>query len=75
MNHEPRLCRMLLGFEPAFAGGPRSRNAALAQAYRVVSVEVKTLLGGVGSKRERNTRTQQGSISYTIFNSASIEEN
>ena len=32
----PRKCRVLRGFEPAFAGGPRPRNAALALAYRVV---------------------------------------
>jgi len=33
----PRLCRVSPGFEPAFAGGSLPRNAALAQAYRVIS--------------------------------------
>ena len=46
----PRTCRVLRSFEPAFAGGPRLRNAALAQAYRVISVRLKPDLIGVGSK-------------------------
>ncbi len=33
---KPRRCRVLQGFEPAFAGGLRPRNAALARAYRVI---------------------------------------
>jgi len=37
----PRKCRVLPSFEPAFAGGSRPRNAALAQAYRVISIGVK----------------------------------
>jgi hypothetical protein len=32
----PRLCRVSPGFEPARAGGSLPRNAALAQAYRVI---------------------------------------
>ena len=49
----PRQCRVLLSFEPAFAGGSLPRNAALAQAYRVISLmELKTLLKGVGPKRK-----------------------
>jgi len=49
----PRQCRVLLSFEPAFAGGSLPRNAALAQAYRVISlVELETLVVGVGSKRK-----------------------
>ena len=48
----PRRCRVWLSFEPAFAGGSLPRNAALAQAYRVISLlELKTLLIDVGSKR------------------------
>ncbi len=46
----PRTCRVLRSFEPAFAGGPQLRNAALAQAYRVISVRLKPDLIGVGSK-------------------------
>jgi hypothetical protein len=37
----PRKCRVLPSFEPAFAGGLLPRNAALAQAYRVISVRSK----------------------------------
>ena len=48
----PRQYRVLLSFEPAFAGGSLPRNAALAQAYRVISLmELKTLLIRVGPKR------------------------
>ena len=36
-----RWCRVLLSFEPAFAGGPRSRNATLAKAYRIVPVKLE----------------------------------
>jgi hypothetical protein len=39
----PRLCRVLQGFEPAFAGGLVLRNAALAQAYRVISSKSETV--------------------------------
>ena len=39
----PRKCRVLRGFEPAFAGGPRPRNAALALAYRFVPERLKPL--------------------------------
>ena len=38
---KPRACRVLQGFEPAFAGGPLLENAALAQAYRVIFVRSK----------------------------------
>jgi hypothetical protein len=48
----PRQCRVLQSFEPAFAGGSRPRNAALAQAYRVISLELETLKLSVGSKRK-----------------------
>ena len=51
---------MLHSFEPAFAGGLLSRNAALALAYRVISVETRALFGGVGSKRERNITYMAG---------------
>ena len=54
----PRSCRVSPGFEPAFAGGSWPGNAALAQAYRVISVKIRTLLNSVGSKRE-------GDITYT----------
>lgn len=43
-------CRVLRGFEPAFAGGIRLQDAALAEAYRVVMTDVESLLIGVGSK-------------------------
>jgi hypothetical protein len=44
---------VLLSFEPAIAGGSLPRNAALAQAYRVISLmELKTLLKVVGPKRK-----------------------
>ncbi len=46
----PRTCRVLRSFEPAFAGGLRLRNAALAQAYRVISVRQMPYKIGVGSK-------------------------
>ncbi len=41
-QNRPRLCRVLPGFEPAFAGGFRPGNFALAQAYRVISCEIGT---------------------------------
>ena len=47
----PRACRVLRSFEPAIAGGSPLRNAALAQAYRVISVRQETLCIGVGPKR------------------------
>jgi hypothetical protein len=46
----PRKCRVMQSFEPACAGGPRPRNAALAQAYRVIPVETKVRCMNVGSK-------------------------
>ena len=63
----PRLCRVLLGFEPACAGGSLPSNAALAQAYRVVTVKLRTLLGGIGSKRKGDITNTAGYDSYTIF--------
>ena len=66
---------MLRGFEPAFAGGLLSRNSALAQAYRVISIEMGALTESVGSKRRATSRTQQGSISYTIFDGAMVVKN
>ena len=63
----PRLCRVLLGFEPAIAGGSLPSNAALAQAYRVVTVKLRTLLGGIGSKRKGNIANTAGYDFYTIL--------
>jgi hypothetical protein len=36
-----RSCRVMRCFEPAFAGGSLPRNAALAQAYRVISLGIR----------------------------------
>jgi len=55
---KPRACRVSPGFEPASAGGSLLRNAALAQAYRVISIKLRTLIICIGSKRE-------GDITYT----------
>lgn len=42
----PRKCRVPQSFEPALAGGSRPGNAALAQAYRVVSIGDKDPFSG-----------------------------
>ena len=57
---EPRLCRVLPGFEPAVAGGSLPRNAALAQAYRVISIKLRTPLICIGSKREGDITHTEG---------------
>ena len=54
IKKSPRSCRVSPGFEPACAGGSWPGNAALAQAYRVISFKIRTLLNSVGSKREGN---------------------
>ena len=69
----PRKCRVLQSFEPAFAGGSRPRNAALAQAYRVISIgvrdpKIKCWLKTVSA----TSRTQQGRDSYTIKVGATV---
>jgi hypothetical protein len=55
------------------AGGPPPRNAALAQAYRVISVEIRARSENVGSKRDSNTSNIAGQVAYTIFKGAMIE--
>jgi len=50
----------LPGFEPAKAGGSLLGNAALAQAYRVISSKLRTLLLGIGSKRGGNITNTAG---------------
>src|SRR4026207_1252901 len=63
----PRQCRVLPSFEPAFAGGSLPRNAALAQAYRVISLGVRDPKIKCWLKTGSATsRTQQGRDSYTI---------
>jgi hypothetical protein len=62
----PRLCRVSPGFEPAKAGGSLPGNAALAQAYRVISIKLRTLVLGIGSEREGNITNTEGRVSYTI---------
>jgi hypothetical protein len=57
---KPRSCRVSPGFEPADAGGSLPRNAALAQAYRVIPIKLRTLLVGIGSKREGNITNTEG---------------
>jgi len=57
---KPRLCRVLPGFEPASAGGSLPRNAALAQAYRVISIKLRIRLLCIGSKREGNITNTAG---------------
>ncbi len=72
----PRRCRVLRSFEPAFAGGSRPRNAALAQAYRVISFGVRDPKSKCWLKTEGATsRTQQGRDSYTIKVVARVEQN
>ena len=62
---KPRLCRVSPGFEPASAGGSLPRNAALAQAYRVIPIKLRTLLICIGSKREGDiTNTEGLSVLY-----------
>jgi hypothetical protein len=56
------------------AGGPPPRNAALAQAYRVISVEIRAHLENVGSKRGSNIANIAGLGSYTIIKGAVIEK-
>ena len=67
----PRTCRVLRSFEPAFAGGPRLRNAALAQAYRVISVRLKPDLIGVGSK-PRVQHHEHGRARFLYHNRMSV---
>jgi Flavin containing amine oxidoreductase len=63
----PRQCRVSRSFEPAFAGGSLPRNAALAQAYRVISIGVRDPKSKCWLKTGSATsRTQQGHDSYTI---------
>jgi len=73
----PRKCRVLLSFEPANAGGSLPRNAALAQAYRVISLmELKTLLKSIGPKRKvQHHEHSRDNIFYTIKDGAGIEKN
>ena len=72
----PRQCRVLLSFEPAFAGGSRPRNAALAQAYRVISYGVRDPNSKCWPKTESATsRTQQGQVFYTIKAGAMVDKN
>ena len=72
----PRLCRVLLSFEPAFAGGSRSRNAALAQAYRVISIGIRDPCNTCWLKTEGATsRAQQGHDFYTINIGAMVDVN
>ena len=72
----PRQCRVLRSFEPAFAGGSRPRNAALAQAYRVISIGVRDPKTKCWLKTEGATsRAQQGHSSYTIKVNARVEKN
>ena len=69
----PRKCRVLPSFEPAFAGGSRPRNAALAQAYRVISLELETLKVSVGSKREAQHHAHRRDTNfYTIITGAMV---
>jgi hypothetical protein len=59
----PRKCRVLQSFEPAFAGGSRPRNAALAQAYRVISIGVRDPKCRCWLKtRGATSRTLQGQL-------------
>ena len=75
-NSVPRQCRVLQSFEPAFAGGSRPRNAALAQAYRVISIGVRDPKSKCWLKTEGATsRAQQGHDSYTINVGAMVEKN
>jgi len=70
----PRLCRVLRSFEPAFAGGSRPRNAALAQAYRVISLGVGDPYSECWLKTEGATsRAQQGHDFYTINIGAMVD--
>lgn len=71
----PRLCRVLLSFEPACAGGSLPSNAALAQAYRVVTVKLRTLVLGIGSKRKGSIANTAGYDSYTILHGTRKENN
>jgi hypothetical protein len=56
------------------AGGLQPRNAALAQAYRVISAEIRARSENVGSKREYNNAYIAGLISYTIITGAMVEK-
>jgi len=61
-------CRVLRSFEPAFAGGPSPRNAALAQAYRVVSVRLEPYMGVLVQNLGATSRTPQNYFDYTMTN-------
>ena len=56
----PRMCRVLRGFEPAFAGGLRPGNAALALAYRVVAERWKPFKWVLAQNVNAISRTLQG---------------
>jgi len=55
----PRTCRVLPSVEPAFTGGFVSRNAALAQAYRVISSKIRNLFYGIGSRRKEQNHAHR----------------
>jgi len=57
---------VLQSFEPAFAGGSRLGDFALAQAYRVVYVRQRPLLKMLAQNRERSITHTAGLLSYTI---------
>jgi hypothetical protein len=56
------MCRVSPGFEPASAGGSLPRNAALAQAYRVIPIKLRILLIRIGSKREGDITNTEGLV-------------
>jgi len=51
---------VLQSFEPAFAGGSRLGDFALAQAYRVVYVRQRPIIKMLAQNRSAASRTQQG---------------
>ena len=71
----PRQCRVRPGFGPAFAGGLQSGNAALAQAYRVISTKIRTRCLDVGPKRDSHITNTAGCCFYTTNSKGRGEKN
>ena len=67
INKKPRRCRVLQSFEPAFAGGPRNRNSALARAYRVIPERWKPLKRVLAQNVGSSITNTAGQFPYTMI--------
>ena len=61
------MCRVLRGFEPAFAGGLRPRKRRLGSGLSRCFREIEAPQISVGSKRKRSITNTAGHESYTMI--------